>query len=280
MTELRKKMEDDMRLHGYAERTRKSYVNAVKVLAKHYGRSPDKLTQEEIRGFFLYLIKEKHSSQSTVTIYLSAIKFFYEKTLNRDWPTLNLIRSRKKRKLSVVLTFEEVNELISDVNTRKIRTCLTVIYSCGLRLSEGTHLRVCDIDGKRMQIGIRNAKGGHDRNVPMPKKTLKILRSYWSKEKPQTWLFPSKVKAGPICDTTVQIAFKKVLRESDINKDASVHSLRHSFATLLLENGVSLRVIQLILGHKSARTTAIYTHLTKKISDALNSTLNNIMDDL
>lgn len=280
MTELRRKMIEDMQLHGYSEKTRESYVNAVKGLSAFYKRSPDKLTEEEIRDFFLHLVNERRSARSTVTVYLCGIKFFYEKTLGRDWLVFDLIRPKKRNKLPVVLTTEEVRHILSFIRNPAARMALETIYSCGLRLSEGIHLEVSDIDGKRTTVHVRNGKGGKDRYVPLPRKTLEHLRSYWTLLRPRPWLFPAKKGGEPISDTTLQKTFKAALRQSGIEKKVSIHSLRHSYATLLLENGIDLRTIQEILGHKSPQTTSVYTHLTRKSIERLHATINKLMCDL
>lgn len=277
MTELRSRMVQDMQLHGLAARTQQSYVGAVKGLARFYQRSPDRLTEDEIRSFFLHLINEKAAARSTVTIYLCGIKFFYETTLGRKLPILEIVRPAKRHKLPVVLSTEEVDDLLERVKNAVHRMCLTLIYGCGLRLSEGIHLRVEDIDSSRMLVAVRNGKGGKDRYVPLPQHTLEHLRAYWMLHRPRTWLFPSKKGELPLDSSSLQKTFKAVVRQSGIGKNASVHTLRHSYATYLLENGVNLRVIQALLGHKSPNTTAIYTHLTQKTVDQLAAVINRLM---
>jgi len=279
MTELRRKMTEDMQLRGYAEKTRKSYIDAVKGLAKFYHKSPDQLGEEEIRNFFLYLINEKRAARSTVTIYLCGIKFFYEKTLGRDWLVFDLIRPKTRVKLPVVLAPEEVHHLLSLVEDPMKRMALRMIYSCGLRLSEGTHLQVADIDSKRMLVHVRNGKGGKDRYVPLPEKTLEYLRAYWAAFRPRPWLFPAH-NGKVLSDSSLQKTFKTVVRQSDIEKNVSIHSLRHSYATSLLESGIDLRTIQETLGHKSPATTSVYTHLTAKTVGKLHATINNLMSKL
>lgn len=160
MTELRRRMIQDMELRGFSPKTRKAYVDAVKGLAAFHHRSPDKLGDEEIRQFFLHLVSERHAARSTVTIYLCGIKFFYEKTLGRELPVMNLVRPRKRVKLPVVLSTSETKELLEQVRHPAYRMALTMIYSCGLRLSEGVHLKVADIDGQRMLVRVENGKGG------------------------------------------------------------------------------------------------------------------------
>lgn len=280
MSVIRQRMIEDMQLHGYSAKTQEAYVGAVRGLAKYYKRSPENITQEEVRAYFLWLVKERGVARSTLTIHLSGIKFFFEKTLKREWVVFNLVRPQKRKKLPVVLSSEETRHLLSLVRMPKSRMALTVIYACGLRLNEGLHLKVQDIDYQRMLIWIRNGKGGKDRYVPLPERLLTLLRAYWKLHKPSSYLFFGKEKNTAISDNSLQHTFKAALRESDIRKAASIHTLRHSFATHLLERGVDLRVIQELLGHKSPQTTAIYTHLTDKSFHTLTATLNSLLADL
>ena len=280
MTELRRRMLEDMQLRGLAKNTQQCYMNSVKILARHYNRCPGQLSEEDIRNFFLYLIKEKRVCESTVRIYLHGIKFFFEKTLKQQWPVLNLIRAQKRKRLPVVLSTEEVRKLLSLVKVPRNRVCLSIVYSCGLRISEAIHLNVSDIDSERMVIEVRNSKGGKDRYVPLPRRTLDLLRKYWIKSRSNSWLFPSSVTADHISVSAIQLCFKKVLRESGITKHATVHTLRHSYATHLLESGVDIRVIQGVLGHSSPKSTVIYTHLTQKIVKKFHNTVDDLMSNL
>ena len=280
MSVIRQRMIEDMQLHGYAAKTQEAYVGAVRGLAKYYKRSPEDITQEEVRAYFLWLVKERGVARSTLTIHLSGIKFLFEKTLKREWLIFNLVRPQKRKKLPVVLSAEETKHLLSLVRMPKSRMALTMIYACGLRLNEGLHLRVQDIDSQRMLIWIRNGKGGKDRYVPLPERLLAMLRAYWKLHKPTSYFFFQKDKSIAISDTSLQKTFKAALRESGISKVASIHTLRHSYATHLLERGVDLRVIQELLGHKSPQTTAIYTHLTDKSFQTLTETLNSLIADL
>ena len=275
MTELRRRMIEDMQLAGFSPRTQQSYVGGVRQLAKYYRRSPDQLSEEEIRQFFLWLSTEKKAAVSTFRQYLSGIKFFYENTLRREWPTLDLIRPAKRRSLPAILTREEVWDLLGRVETLKYRVALELIYSCGLRLLEATHLRLTDVDAERMQVWIRHGKGGKDRYVPLGWAMLAQLREYQKRYKPQGYLFPGK-NGGPLHETTLQRLFKSVLRSSGIQKPASIRTLRHSYATHLLEAGVDLRVIQMILGHRSPTTTAIYTHVTQRCMGTLQAAVEQL----
>ncbi len=279
MTKLRRRMIEDMQLHGYSEKTQQAYLIAVKALAKHYRQSPDQLSEEEIRQFFLYLVNEKGVASGTLRIYLSGIKFFYEKTLEREWPIFELVRPKKRKKLPVVLSVYEVRFLLSLIDQPVQRMALTMIYSCGLRLTEGTQLKVDDIDSERMMVRVRG-KGGKDRYVPLPKRTLALLREYWRTNCPHTYLFPSRRGLDTIPTGTLHRTFKIVVRQSPIRKNPSIHTLRHSYATHLLESGIDLRTIQEILGHTSPKTTSIYTHLTQKTIDTVHDAVNRLMADL
>jgi site-specific recombinase XerD len=202
-------MIEDMQLHGYAEKTQQAYLAAVKGLAKYYRRSPEQLSAEEIRQFFLYLVNDKGVASGTLNIYLCGIKFFYERTLEREWTIFDLVRPKKRKKLPVVLSVYEVRFLLSLVAQPTQRMALRIIYSCGLRLSEGTHLKVDDIDSARMMVLVRG-KGGKDRYVPLPKRTLELLREYWLINRPHTYLFPSRrgldtIPTGTLHETAPKI---------------------------------------------------------------------------
>jgi len=280
MTPLRRQMIEDMQLHGYSTKTQEAYVGAVKALALHYRRSPDQLSEEDIRQFFLHLINGKRVASGTLRIYRYGIKFFYETTLKRTWPLFELIQPKQRKKLPVVLTPAEVRSLLALVRNTVPRMALTCIYSCGLRLSEGVHLQPPDIDSQRMMVRVRNGKGGKDRYVLLPERTFELLCEYQKAHSPGTWLFPTRDSTRPISTTGLQKTFKTVVRKSGIHKNASIHTLRHSYATHLLERGVELGVIQRLLGHRSVSTTATYTHLTHKTIGRLSVTINQLMTDL
>lgn len=279
MTELRRRMIEDLQLHGYSPKTQQCYVAAVKGLTKYHRRSPDLLGEEEIRRFFLYLINEKKASRSSVTVHLSGIKFFYEKTLGRQWLILDLVRPAKRKKLPVVLSAQEVATTLAQLRQPVVHMALILTYACGLRISETVQLKVADIDSQRMLLWVRGGKGGKDRCCPLADKTLELLRRYWRQKRPDPLLFPGRNGQQPISVSALQRAFKEALGKSGIQKHASVHTLRHSFATHLLECGVDLRVIQEILGHISPKTTSIYTHLTDKLLSNLQRGVNELMAD-
>lgn len=270
MTVLRQKMIEDMQLRALSARTQEAYMRAVRQLAEHYHKSPDQISEEELRQYFLYLKNVKQVSRSTQTIALCGIKFFYEHTLERAWHTLEFVRPAKEKKLPLVLSVEEVGRVLNCVQHQRYRVCLTIIYACGLRLLEGVRLPVKDIDSQRKMLHIRQGKGAKDRYIPLPERSLKMLRRHWRTHRNRVWLFPalranlsSPQEAGkPMNESGVQRAFRAAVRESGIHKKATVHTLRHSYATHLLEAGLNLRIIQGYLGHASPTTTAIYTHLT------------------
>jgi integrase/recombinase XerD len=280
MTALRRRMLEDLQLRGLAPKTQQCYLDAVKHLAQHYRRAPDQISEEDLRQYFLFLINDKKVAASTLRIHLYGIRFFYEHTLQRPWPVFDLVRPRNIQKLPVVLSLREVRSLLALVDNTKARTCLQLIYACGLRLTEGTHLQVADIDPQRMLVRVHQGKGGKDRFVPLAPRMLALLREYWRRTRPRPWVFPARHRSVPLSSTALQKTFKAVVRQSGIPKDASIHTLRHSYATHLLERGVSLRVIQELLGHKSPRTTARYTHLTPPTLDVIHATINALMADL
>ena len=279
MTPLRQKMIEDMQLHGLSERTQQSYVWAVKGLADFHKRSPAALSEEEIRQFFLHLIETRQVAKSTVTVYLSGIKFFCEKTLSKPMPILDLIRPKRRRKLPCVLTIEEIKSILAGVRRPRIRMLLVMAYSCGLRLSEATHLKAGDVDMERLQVKV-TGKGGKDRYVPLAVRTKQLLADYLQHHRPAPWLFTDKQGHAPCPSGTVQRAFRAALRQTAIDKPASVHTLRHSYATHLLENGIDIRIIQAALGHKHPSTTMVYAHLTSKSVAAYSKVVDAIMQSL
>lgn len=264
MTPLRQRMIEDMQLQGLSARTQEAYVAAVRRLSEYFHRRPDELTEEDLRKYFLYLINERGVGPGTITIALCAIKLFYERTLQRQWPTLRFVRPAYEKKLPVVLSREEVRRILAAVKNPTYRACLTTIYACGLRLLEGARLQVADVDSTRMVLHI-HGKGKKDRYVPLPEPTLKMLRSHWCTHRSPLWVFPAPAmpqnvvpNAAPVTGSALHRAFSKALQASHMNKRAHVHTLRHSYATHLLEAGINLRIIQENLGHNSPRTTQIY----------------------
>jgi len=288
MAPLRERMIQDLQLKGYSKSTQKLYVSAVRRLCEHFGKSPGQLTEEDLRDYFLYGKNVKKWSRPTSTVALCGIKFFYDNTLKRSWPTLLFIRPGREKKLPVVLSREEVRRILHQITFLRYRVCLTTIYSCGLRLSEGINLKIEDIDSGRGFIHVRQSKSNKDRYVPLPQKTLELLREQWKSHRNARWLFPSPglcrtdmpVATKPMTSASVQAAFRSATQSAGINKKATVHTLRHSWATHLLEAGINLRLIQTWLGHSTPNTTGIYTHLTEQAKTVGIQSINELMTDL
>lgn len=286
MTPLRQKMTEEMQLRGYAPSTIEGYVHAVAQLARHYHRSPDKLEEEEVRRYLLHLTLEKKIARGSFSVVLGGLRFFYHKALGREWKSLDVAKPRHDKKLPVVLSREEVWRILDSVRMDRYRVCLTTIYACGLRLMEGASLQIPDVDSARGVLRIRG-KRRKDREVPVPTATLQLLRDHWRTHRSPCWLFPAATRhgtqysvahdCGPITHDSLQSAFRHAVKRSGLHKRAHVHTLRHSYATHLLEDGVNLRLIQEYLGHSSPRTTAIYTHLTREIRDAARDPINRLM---
>ena len=289
MTTLRQRMIEDMQLRGLAPRTQTSYLQAVQQLASHYGKPPDQLSEEELRQYFLYLRNEKRAARNTCTVALCAFKCLYEHTLQRSWPILAFVRPPKRKTLPVVLSVEEVRQILCCIRLPHYRTCLTTIYACGLRLQEGVHLQVSQIDSARMQLHLQQGKGGKDRYVPLPQRVVPMLRAQWRTHRHPVWLFPARwpvatglspTADGPMDLRGVQRAFQAAVQDSGLHKHATVHTLRHSWATHLLEAGVNLRLIQVWLGHTSPKTTAVYTHVTRRAEDLATAAIHWVMEQV
>jgi integrase/recombinase XerD len=263
MGKLRDQMKVDMELKNLSLRTMQSYLGWAGKFALHFGKSPEDLGHDEIREYLHYLLKDKKASQSGVNQAYSALKFLYETTLGRQWDPFKIPRCKLGKRVPVVLSRQEVERIFSATHNLKYRCILMTIYSGGLRLSEATSLRACDIDSERMTIRVRG-KGDKQRYTLLGKRSLDILRTYWSVYHPKQWLFPSRCSHRPLSHSSVQRAFKDSLGRSGIKKRASVHTLRHSFATHLLEAGTDLYYIQRLLGHTTAKTTAVYLHVARK----------------
>jgi len=288
MTALRERMIEDLQLHGFAEKTQEAYLRSVRQLSAYCNKPPDRISEDELRGYFLYLKNEKGASRSTCRVALYGIRFFYLKTLRKEWPALDLIRFPPEKTLPVVLSVNEVHRILKRVRLPKYRVCLTTIYSCGLRLREGVTLKTENIDGERKQLHIKNAKGRKDRRVPLPERTLEMLRDFWSTHRHPLYVFPAKTPQGispsiskkPMNASSVRRALLAALEESGVKKHATVHTLRHSYATHLLEAGVNLRVIQAYLGHSSIQSTLVYTHLTEKAQMPAVDAINELLKDI
>lgn len=286
MTPLEKRLIEDMKLFGYSKRTQDTYLYAVRKLTKHFQTSPDQITNEQLREYLLWH-KDKYAPNTT-TIALCGVKFCFEKILKKPMPVFDLVRQPRGQKLPVVLTREEVHAVLSNIQVLRHRACLSLIYSCGLRISEAVGIQVSQIDSKRMLIHVKEGKALRDRYVPLPLATLELLRRHWKIHRHPKWLFPAPGRSGtresqatrhlPL--SSVQTVFKKSLKEIGIQKDAHVHTLRHSYATHLLEEGVDIRIISEYLGHRSLDSTLIYTHLTPLMRQGVADKINSLMGEL
>jgi integrase/recombinase XerD len=279
----RARMGEDMRLRDFRPRTQEGYTAAVRQFLDRMQRQPEALSDDDVRAYFLYLREEKKLAPSSINIAVHALRFFFIRTLRRDWPVFDLLRVNKPRKLPVVLSASEVRALLAAVRHPVRRVALATIYALGLRLGEGLRLETGHIDGERLVVWVRDGKGARDRGVPLPRPLLTRLRHYWKHERAASatsYLFVPPNGSSPLHETTLQKTFIAARKDAGINKDASIHTLRHSYATHLLESGISLRTIQQVLGHKSMRTTELYMHVTQPGSEHLQEIVDRLMADL
>ena len=269
MTPLRRRMLEELQRRNYASETIRGYILSVKQFAEYFGKSPAKMGAEEIRRFQLYLLREKKLAPATVEMRMSALRFLYKKTLKRrDLAYDDLIFPKTPRKLPLVLSQEEVKRLIEAAPNLQYRTLLMLLYGTGLRRAEASLLKVSDIDSERRVIHVRQGKGSRDRDVPLTAKLLEALRQYWRWKKPKVYLFPStpghRGVEQPISGETVWYACHRAAVKAGISKRIGPHTLRHSFATHLLEAGADLRTIQVLLGHQKLKDTIVYLHLSQR----------------
>ena len=279
----RERMSEDMRLRDYRPRTQEGYALAVRQFLDRMEREPQTLTDEDVRGYFLYLREDKKLAPSSIKVAVHALRFFFMHTLQRDWPVFELLRVHTPRMLPVVLSPNEVRQVLSAVRHPVRRMALGTIYALGLRLGEGLRLQTEDVDSARLLVWVRDGKGARDRGVPLPRPLLSRLRAYWKSQRPQSpssYLFVPPDGVSHLHQTTLQKTFTAARKDTGLHKHASIHTLRHSYATHLLEAGVSLRTIQAVLGHKSMRTTELYMHVTKPGSEQLQAVVDRLMADL
>ncbi|MFC1793729.1 tyrosine-type recombinase/integrase [Planctomycetota bacterium] len=230
MKDAKQLMIEDMKLRGLAPRTQDSYLHAIKALTEHYHRQSGKITEKQVRKYLLYLIESNRYAKTTFNIDLCAIKFLYRRTLGREWNLLHLKCTKTNKKLPIILSRDEMWSLLDLVRRPKPLMCLTLMYTFGLRVSEGVNLRLDDIDGKRMVVRARNTKGCRDRSVSLPIQILTQLRLYWLKYRPKIWLLTSNKGTKPITTNCVQCCLKATLRQSNIHKNVGCHTLRHKSA--------------------------------------------------
>ena len=265
MTPLRQRMLEDMAVRNFSPKTQQTYIDHVAKFARYFGKSPDVLGPEQIRSYQVYLVQDKQVAWSTFNQAVCALRFFYQISLGKDLAVKHIPYPRKERKLPVVLSPSEVSQLFEAIKNIKHRTMLMTAYAAGLRVSELAGLEVSDIDSRRMLIRIRQGKGHKDRYVMLSAKLLTVLREYWKTFRPQKFLFPGESPNEPIHVTAIQRACQKACITSGLRKHVTTRTLRHSFATHLLEAGTAMRTIQLLLGHRSLQTTALYTHVSGRV---------------
>ncbi len=274
-----------LQLAGMSQRTQECYTRAVRQLVDFYKKTPDKISEQDLQDYFLHRKNVDKWSAATMRICYSGIKFFFINVLKRDWHTLQLIYAKREQRLPTVLSLSEVWTILNATTTPQNKAYLTTVYTCGLRLHEALHLQVSDIDNHRMRIHVHRGKGAKDRYVPLPDSTLHILRDYWKRHRNPAWLFPRLGRSGkegptaniPMNYTTVQGALGRILKQLKFKKRVSIHTLRHSYATHLLEAGVNIRRIQQYLGHSSLNSTMVYLHLTTQGHENAYDIINDMM---
>ncbi len=257
---LRRRMIEDMTVRNLSPATQRSYLHAVAKFSRYFSRSPDRLDIEDVRAFQVFLVSRK-ISWPALNQTVCALRFFYGVTLNRPEIPERIAYAREPRKLPVILSADEVVRFLEAVPSLKTRTALTTAYAAGLRASEAVSLKVADIDSSRMLIQVRHGKGAKDRTVMLSPQLLAILRTYWRLARPREWLFPGRDESKPIDVQVLHAACRSATKAAGLAKRVTVHTLRHSFATHLLESGVDIRIIQVLLGHNSLSTTARYTQV-------------------
>jgi len=261
---LKQRMREDLQLRGLAPKTQEMYLFRVTQFARFCNKKPDKVGEEEVRAYLLYLVNHRHVSYATLTQTYSALKFIYEVTLKRSWEVKKIPYPKTPTRLPVVLDKGEVQRLLLATANLKHRAMLMMAYSAGLRISEVAHLKISDIDSARMMVLVRQGKGNKDRYTILSKVALDTLRDYWRRYRPRGWLFPGMNPARPITTEAIGEVFRAAKMRTGIIKRVTMHSLRHAFATHLIEEGTDLHHVQLLLGHRSPKTTAIYLHVNRK----------------
>jgi len=289
MNDWYQRMVATLQLNGKGEPTQKAYTRAVRMLCEFYQKTPDLISEPELQEYFLHRKNVNRWPPKKLRICYAGISFFYDNVLARDWHILSILRAQNEHRLPAVLSVEEVRSILAQVKNFAHHVFLSTLYSCGLRLDEARHLEVSDIDSQRMMIHVHRGKGAKDRYVALPQPTLVLLRSYWRTHKHPRLIFPArghkptdvKQATQPMAKSSLQSAFRDAKRAADVNKKGvAVHTLRHSYATHLLEAGVNLRVIQRFLGHSHLETTMLYLHLTQKGQEDASQLINHVMEGL
>lgn len=278
MTPLRRKMVKELELARLAEATQYSYVKSVEGLAKHYWRSPDRITREEIRGYLHHLLVKRKLAWSSCNIAACGLSFFYTKVVPRESFRLELPPRKRPRKLPEVLSREEVRRLFAAVSNPKHRALLMTTYGGGLRVSEVVNLKVSDIDSERMVIRVVQSKGWKDRQTILGERLLKELRAYWRVNQPPVWLFPGCDINKAMVRGTAQQIYYNAKRAAGVRRGGGIHTLRHSFATHALEDGVDSTLIQKMMGHAHISTTTSYLHISQRHMETVKSPLDTLLE--
>ncbi len=282
--ELYKRMSDDLHLAGMSQRTHDGYLRAVRQLADYCRQPPENISEDQLREFFLHLKNEKHFATGSLRVAFSGIKFFFTRTCKRNWQTLAHMKIQNVKSLPEVLTIPQVHAIIDACRVPRIAAYFWTVYSLGLRMDEALNLHVGDVDANRGMVHVHRGKGAKDRYVPLPADTLTVLREHWKTHRNPRLLFPadgrnhkgSSTATRPMPASTVQKPMKDIVDGMNFGKKISLHTLRHSYATHLLEAGVSLRIIQQYLGHSSLQTTMVYLHLTETAAADARKVLNEV----
>jgi integrase/recombinase XerD len=276
MTPLRQRFIEDMQLRKLTTHTQRAYVHYVAGFAQYFGISPDQLDIEAVRQYQLYLLNERKLSPESVNQYISAIRFLYLITLEMPWTNEYFPRVKRPSKLPVVLSQEEVMQFFDNIPSLKYRAALMTCYGAGLRVSEAVALKVSDIDSPRMLIRVEQGKGGKDRYAMLSPRLLQVLRRYFKATRPTEYLFPSWRANRHLCPSSLQLACREAAALAGLRKRVTVHTLRHSFATHLVENGTDIRIIQVLLGHDCIGTTTRYARVGPQVVAATVSPLDNL----
>jgi len=277
MGKLHDRMQEDLLLKAYSPHTQRAYLCCARHFANHYLRSPEEMGEQEIRGFLLHLVRDRKASPATLGMYVNALKFLYTITLKRPEAVKGISHPKRPKTLPVILSPEEVLRVLAAISSVKYKAIIATAYAAGLRISEVCGLRLADIDSQRMRIHVRSGKGKKDRSVMLGESLLALLRQYYQKVRPQgEYLFPGQKPQRPLSTTAVRQVLRKVIRETGLAKRVTMHTLRHCFATHLLEAGTDTRILQVLLGHSSIRTTLRYTHITDRLVQKLASPLDLI----
>jgi site-specific recombinase XerD len=280
MDALREQMTKDLQLKGISPGTQKKYLREVSIMAQYFDKPLEELGEKEVKDYLVHMLENRKVSRGTYKTYVAGIKFLYKTTLNHEEVVEKIHYPKAKKTLPVVLDLAEVKAILSATENLKHRALLTITYSAGLRVSEAAKLRVTDIDSKRMMVRVQQGKGGKDRYSILSQTALELLRRYWRQYRPKQWLFEGHKEGATLCYTAIRNIFLEAKKRAGITKPASVHTLRHSFATHLIEAGTSLHHVQLLLGHRSPTTTTVYLHVSKMNLARVCSPLDSIPEEL